>query len=318
MEFNGDSESAASPAPRSGQVGGRSPSPRDAVETARGDSQYHVAADGARLFVREMGEGPPVVVLHGGPGAHHDYLLPYFARLADEFHLYFYDQRGGGRSRVRRPTTIGWRDHVADLETLRREWRLEQPALLGYSWGGLLALLYAADHPGQVSALALVAPAAAWGDYQRRFKREFERRSQSREVERMRRELEDSDLAARDPRAYRQRRFDLSVAGYFKHPREARDLTPFKVQAQAQHHTWASLGGQGPELRRKLISLRVPTLILHGRHDPIPLEWAEELVTVLPAARLHVLEDSGHVPYVEQPEETFAAIREFLSREMPG
>jgi proline iminopeptidase len=317
MEFNVDSDSSSARSALRPGARGRS-APRSATEPIEGDSGYHVATAGTRLFVRELGEGPPVVVLHGGPGAHHDYLLPYFAWLADEFHLFLYDQRGGGRSRVRRPTTIGWRDHVADLETLRREWELDRPALLGYSWGGLLALLYAADHSAHVGALALVAPAAAWGDYQHRFKHEFERRSHSPEVERMRRELEDSHLESRDPRAYRQRRFDLSVAGYFKDPRKARDLTPFKVQAQAQHHTWASLGGQGPELRRKLVSLRVPTLILHGRHDPIPLEWAEELASVLPTARLHVLEESGHVPYVEQPEETFSTIREFLSREMAG
>lgn len=268
--------------------------------------------EGSRLYVRELGAGSPVVVLHGGPGAQHDYLVPAFGCLADEFHLYFYDQRGGGRSRVRHPHGVGWRDHVADLEGLRRAWRIERLAMVGYSWGGLLALLYASEYPENVSALALVAPAAGWGDYHRRFRAEFARRSQTEAVRRMRAQLETSDLEQRDPSRYRQRLFELSVAVYFRDPRDADDAAPFVVQLQAQQATWASLKGHGPELRRRLQVLHVPTLVLHGRHDPIPLEWAEELAGVMPDARLVVLENSGHVPYVEEAERTFEEIRRFL------
>jgi proline iminopeptidase len=268
--------------------------------------------------VREVGRGAPLVVLHGGPGAHHDYLLPQFDALAEEFHLYYYDQRGGGRSPVTRPAAITWRDHVADLGALSRVWGLGRFALLGYSWGGLLALLYASERPDDVSALVLVAPAPAWGDYQHRFKEEFDRRSALPEVVRMREELEAAGLRERDPAAYRRRRFELSVAGYFRDPSAARGLTPFMVQVQSQQATWASLAGHGPALRRKLAALRVPTLILHGRHDPIPLEWAEELAGLLPDARLAALEESGHVPHVEQPDATFAEIRRFVRKHVPA
>jgi proline iminopeptidase len=264
------------------------------------------------LFVREIGNGPPVVVLHGGPGAQHDYLFPAFGRLADEFHLRFYDQRGGGRSQVTDPHKIGWRDHVADLEALRKEWRLDRLPLLGYSWGGLLALLYAAEHPANVRALVLVAPAAGWGDHHRRFKEELDRRGRSAAVQRMQAELEASGLKQSDPQLYQQRRFDLNVAGYYMDPENALGSETFVVQLQAQQATWASLKGHGPELKSRLQRLQVPTLILHGRHDPIPLEWPEELASVLPEARLVVLEHSAHVPYVEEAEETFGEIRRFL------
>ncbi len=267
---------------------------------------------GAELFVKEMGAGPEVVVLHGGPGAHHDYLIPGFDRLADEFHLYFYDQRGGGRSRVRRPGQVTWHDHVADLEALRVEWSMERLALLGYSWGGLLALLYAVEREMNVRLLVLVDPAAGWGDYMREFDAEFARRSQSETVQAIRKELESSDLAQRDIAEYRRRRFELSVAGYFHDPAAVRGLTPFKVQAQVQSSTWASLATHRSQLRDKLAALELPTLILHGRHDPIPLRWAEELASLMPSAELVVLEESGHVPYVEEPERTIAEIRRFL------
>jgi proline iminopeptidase len=265
--------------------------------------------------VREIGEGAPVVVLHGGPGAHHDYLLPYFADLADGYRLLFYDQRGGGRSRVGRPSAVGWRDHVADLEVLRQEWGLERLTLLGYSWGGLLALLYATQHVARTGAMVLVAPAAGWGDYHHRFKEEFARRSASQEVKRMKAKLEESGLAETDPEAYRQRRFDLSVAGYFRDPENCVDSTPFVVQAQAQQATWMSLRGHGPALKLGLEKLETQTLILHGRYDPIPHEWAEELAKTMPTARLVTLENSGHVPYVEERDSTLAEIRRFLEEQ---
>ena len=96
--------------------------------------------------------------MHGGPGAHHDYLLPGFDALADGRELIYYDQRGGGRSPVSRETPVGWKEQVADLEELRRQWGIAQLVMAGYSWGGLLALLYAVEFPEMVARLALVSP----------------------------------------------------------------------------------------------------------------------------------------------------------------
>ena len=118
--------------------------------------------NGVELYERRIGSGPPVVVLHGGPGAHHDYLLPGFDALARGRELIYYDQRGGGRSPVAREVPVGWQDQVADLEVLRIHWELDRLTLAGYSWGGLLAELYAIEHPQRVERLALVSPAPAW------------------------------------------------------------------------------------------------------------------------------------------------------------
>src|SRR2546428_10651653 len=119
-----------------------------------------VELDGVRLFTRRAGDGPPVVVLHGGPGAHHDYLLPQYDLLARGRELFYYDQRGGGRSPVPRETPVGWREHVADLDGIRAALGLERLTLLAYSWGGLLAVLYLLEHPERVERLALVSPAS--------------------------------------------------------------------------------------------------------------------------------------------------------------
>src|SRR5256885_10627108 len=94
---------------------------------------------GVRIFERRIGGGPPVVVLHGGPGAHHDYLLPGFDALSDGRELIYYDQRGGGRSPASRKAPGGWTEHATDLAELRRQSGIGPLTPAGYSPGGPIA-----------------------------------------------------------------------------------------------------------------------------------------------------------------------------------
>jgi proline iminopeptidase len=263
---------------------------------------------------------PRLLVLHGGPGAHHDYLLPQMLALADVAggrELLFYDQRGGGRSKVpsdREPIT--WHTYVADVGAVIREFGLERPVLIGYSWGGLLALLYASqsarEHMPEVSALVVIDPAPISRQYRNQFEQEFARRQASPEVQKLRQALSASNLRERDPEAYRQRNFELSVAGYFADIGSARDLTPFRVSARVQESVWQSLGDFDLAGDGTLESIKVRTLIVHGRQDPIPLASSEAAARVM-GAQLVVIDDCGHVPYVEQPESLFTAIDRFLA-----
>jgi proline iminopeptidase len=263
------------------------------------------------LFERRIGEGPPVVVLHGGPGAHHDYLLPGFDALAKGRELIYYDQRGGGRSPVGREVPVGWREHVADLENLRGQWGLDALTLVGYSWGGLLALLYAIEFPGRVERLALVSPAPAWRSAREAFERRFTERNLAPELQRQRAELRASRLRERDPVAYAQRMFELSVVPYFSDPGRVRDLTPFRVTGRTQQEVWASLGDF--DLRPSLAGLSVPAIVLHGVDDPIPLESSRTVARLL-KADFQPLAGCGHVPYVEAFDEFVRLMDRFLPK----
>lgn len=265
-------------------------------ETLRARTEM-VPVRGVSLFVRRVGEGPPAVVLHGGPGAHHDYLLPGFDALADRRELLYYDQRGGGRSSVARDVPVGWTEQVADLEALRSHWRLERLTLVGYSWGGLLALLYALDYPGRVGRLALVSPAPTWRAARERFEAAFAHRNLDPAFQEARRALRESGLRERDPAAFQQRIFELSVAPYFFDPARATELTPFRVTGRTQQEVWASLGDY--DLRPRLPELRgIPSLVIHGEDDPIPIEAARTAAELI-GAEFHPLPRCGHVPYVE-------------------
>lgn len=274
-----------------------------------------VHVNGVDLFTRRIGTGPLVVVLHGGPGAHHDYLLPQFDRLARGRTLFYYDQRGGGKSPVPREVPVGWREQVADLDALRDDLKIERLTLCGYSWGGLLAVLYLLEHPGRVERLALVSPASITAKYREEFERRFAERMSAPEIVRAREELRASDLRQRDPAAYQRRAFALSVAGYFRDPSEAVNLTPFRVTARTQQAVWASLGEFDLRPRLREYSSLVPpppSLILHGTFDPIPIEASRELAELLKARMVEL--PVGHCPHVEATEEFVSALDGFLPR----
>lgn len=319
------------------------PAPRDSGYTSTTDVPLYWCTYGP-IGARRL------VVLHGGPGAHHDYLLPQMLDLAEDHELVFYDQRGGGRSRSDARDPVTWRTHVADLTAIVRELDIGPLEILGYSWGGLLAMLHALDAAGvppngaaldadrvapdgtplragadvarasgappppAPETLLLVDPAPISRAYRERFEAEFARRQRGAAVQRLRDELAASGLRDRDPEAYRQRAFELSVAGYFADPAAARDLTPFRVVARVQQSVWESLGDF--DLAPLLPAVRARALVTHGRQDPIPLESSETAAEAL-GARLVVLDGCGHVPYVEQPQSLFGALRQFLADGRP-
>lgn len=261
-----------------------------------------------------------LLVLHGGPGADHRYLLPQMLHLGEKHDLLFYDQRGGGRSRADARIPITWKTHVEDLGAIVEEFGLVPLSIVGYSWGAMLGLLYAIEqrvnpHLLAPERMALISPGPLTREYRRQFEAEFARRQQSPELQRMRDELAASGLREKDPEAHRQRAFELGVAGYFSDPRRATDLTPFRVVGRIQESVWESLGDF--DLISDLQGIKIPSIIVSGRDDPIPLASSSEAASAL-GTSLVVLDECGHVPYVEQPQGLFRALDPFLDESTPS
>ncbi len=268
------------------------------------------------LYWREDGpsDAPPLLVLHGGPGAHYDYLYPQMLTLAERHRVITYDQRGGGQSRTDDPTPITWQTQTDDLALLIAELGLASATLVGYSWGGLLAMLYCIEAATTgilplPDRLVLISPAPITREWRNDFESTLLERQRGPVIQAMRAELTASGLRERDMDAYRQRSFELSVAGYFADPRLAHSLTPFRVTGKVQQSIWASLGDF--DLRGALRGVHLPVLVVHGLEDPIPLSSSEAVAASLDG-ELVVLESCGHVPYVEQPAALFAAVERFL------
>jgi pimeloyl-ACP methyl ester carboxylesterase len=155
-----------------------------------------------------------------------------------------------------------------------------------------------------------VAPAGTHLEVRREFEERFAARQARPEVVRARADLSRSGLRERDPDAFWRRAFELSVAGYFKEPARAANLTRFRVAARAQQAVWQSL--EGMDLRPRLREIAAETLILHGRYDPIPLAASEALAQALPRGRLVVFEDSGHALYAEETDRFVRELDAFL------
>ena len=255
------------------------------------------------------------MVLHGGPGAHHDYLLPQYDLLARRRTLLYYDQRGGGRSPIARDIPAGWREHVADLERLREHWQLDRVTLLGYSWGGLLAVLYALEHPDRTERLALVCPAPVTAEWRGDFQQRLAARAADPGIVGARSELQASGLRESDPEQYRRKAFALSVAGYFRDPSLAHQLTPFRITQRIEQAVWESLGQY--DLRERIRTSfsggrTPPSLVIAGAFDPLPIEAARELAALLDTQTVELA--TGHVPHVEATDEFVQVLDGFLPR----
>jgi proline iminopeptidase len=277
-----------------------------------------------RLYVREVGAGRPVVVVHGGPDFNHSYLLPELDRLAERFRLIYYDQRGRGRSFVAGAAhELTMRSETEDLECIRRHLDLEAVALLGHSWGALVAMEYALAFPEQVSHLILMNTAPA-SPHDAANLRERVRAARSAEQS-----FTISALVS-DPR-YQAGDIEADAAYYRIHfaaalrrpgsldvlvARLRRDFTAEGIVAaraierRLYEQTW---DGDDYDLLTRLEQARVPTLVIHGDVDFIPIEHARHIAEAIPDSRLKVLDDCGHFAYLEQPERIDEAITGFLT-----
>jgi proline iminopeptidase len=283
----------------------------------------YLPLDGSRLFVRDVGSGVPIVVLHGGPDFDHEYLAPELERLGDTFHVVFYDQRGRGRSfsgEGADDVTIA--SEVEDLDRVRAWIGAPSVVVLGHSWGGLLALEYAIRHPDRVSHLVLMNSAPASHHGMLELRRELAIRRGPEGSKRM------TELAS-DP-TYQSGDIDAEAEYYRIHfgttvPR-AEDLdevirrlrigfTPAGIVAARaiEEALYADSWSAGDyDLLPALRELRIPTLIIRGEHDFIPGAAVRAIAEALPMSQFMDVAGSGHFTYLERPNLVRSAIVEFL------
>ena len=118
--------------------------------------QGFVDANGVMIYYEEFGNGKPLMIVHGGPGATHDYFLPYLLPLARHYRLIFIDERGSGKSeRLEDVKQYTVENMVEDVEAVRKALGLGKMNLLGHSYGGVLAQAYALKYQENLSHLVL-------------------------------------------------------------------------------------------------------------------------------------------------------------------
>jgi proline iminopeptidase len=283
-----------------------------------------VSVGNARLHVRDIGDGPSIVVLHGGPDFDYDYLLPELDRLAERFRLIYYDQRGRGRSATGvHPNDVTVESEMDDLEHVRRHFGLESMAVLGHSWGGVLAMEYAGRHPERLTHLILMNTAPATQEDVRVLREHLGRIRAAGDLEAMQSLAQTAEFCAGD--------LDLESAYYRIHyrptlpaaelldrllPRLRRNFTPERVltaraiEQRLYDETWSS---PGYDLLTRLRRLAVPSLVIHGEHDLVPIDVAAHVASAIPGARLVSLRNCGHFAYLEAPEAVMQQVVELFA-----
>jgi len=289
-------------------------------------NEGHINAEnGVKLYYRVLGSGSePVVLIHGGPGFTSDYLADDLTPMARNHSLLVYDQRGIGRSTlVSDSTALAAQRYVEDLEAIRKHLGLEQLTLLGHSWGAAPAALYAMQYPERVRRVILVGtiPAERSG-----LVRAFQVMAATRDSATLRRMAELSRIRQANPddRAACREYYQLWFTPFFGASEAASRMKgnvcagspeSLKNKQNVDRFTLASLGNW--DWTMSLSRAAVPTLIIHGELDPLPIEDARKWAAAMPNARLLELKGIGHFPYVEAPEAFFAAVDQFLTGDWP-
>ena len=277
------------------------------------------------LYTRDVGAGVPLIVLHGGPDFDHRYLLPDLDRLADIFRLIYYDQRGRGRSADEvRAEDVSLASELSDLESVRRHFGLDSAALLGHSWGAVLALEYAIRHPTRVSHLVLMNPAPVSATDLSLFRKTYVTKMGA-DMDRQRAIAASPEYQRGDPATVTARyrlhfkpalkeaahyeRLMTAMSAAFLSQGSAGILKARAVEDRLMGDTWQQAGY---DLSPRLAALNIPTMVIAGRHDFIPVEVAEHIAGSIPKARLVTLENCGHFAYLECAADVRMSLREFF------
>ena len=287
--------------------------------------EERVDAGGASLYARDIGRGQPLIVLHGGPDFDHNYLVPDLDRLAEAYRLIYYDQRGRGQSAAGvQPSDVTLSSDVDDIDKVRQHFALDAPALLGHSWGTVLALEYALRFPERVSRLILMNPAPASAS-DAALLRTFYLAKLGPEMDRQRAIQASPAYKAGDPEAVAARyrihfkpalareqdyeRLMTRMKASFARQGSEGILKAWAVEDRLMAQTW-----QVPtyDVMPKLKALRTPTLVIYGDHDFIPPEVSQHIVAAMPQARLVTLPDCGHFSYLECPAEVRKTLDDFF------
>jgi proline iminopeptidase len=276
-----------------------------------------VSLESGRLFYEVVGTGDPIIVVHGGPGLDHSYLRPGLDVLATSHTLVYYDQRGTGRSDFPLDSaSINLVAFVSDIDDLRQALGYDRVTVLGHSFGGLIALAYAMAHPDHVTALILMdtsEPGERWSAAAARRAKAARTPEDAAQLSRL---LASPGYAAHAAGTLSEI-YRVSFRSTFLDPSRVDDLN-LELAPKTAHNgqeVARLLGGDMAHLDwwSDLPSLTVPTLVIQGKADPMPLAMARALVEAIPQAKLAVLE-SGHFPEVEDPTGLVAAVSNFLAQ----
>lgn len=281
-----------------------------------------IVENGGRIYYEEEGHGIPLVLINGGPGCTHQGFHPYFSQLRDYAHLIYYDQRGTGRSsRDATGKTYTIKQAVEDLEGLRKSLGINRWAVLGWSYGGLLAQCYALMNPDRVMGLILVATQFGLSEpvTKPEWQRSFFSQAEWDALENIQKKSGPSGIF----QTAAQVAYNRDLAGGWKynfyHKPTSDDLFRkalygYNSTPDFEEHIRAEI--YKIDLRGKFADFEIPTLIIEAKWDLLlgTTDRIEIMRKNHPHATVAVFEKSGHTVFADEPEKFFSLVRDFLKK----
>ncbi|PZR35021.1 MAG: hypothetical protein DI538_15820 [Azospira oryzae] len=273
--------------------------------------------NGTNLYVKILGEGEPLLVVHGGPGLNQSYFMPHMNALAKKYKLIFYDQRASGQSALPSPDSVSLSFFVNDIEAIRKEIGADKINLFAHSWGAIPATSYAISYSQHVQTLIFCNPVP--------LSKEFDQEMRNAQLSKVTSEDSTSRAMIVGSPAFRKGDGDaykklllLSFRNAFYLPQHFNELN-VNVPSNYVEASKILYTGLAPDLAHynyydQLKSLSFPVLIIHGEADAIPLAASRKLQRSLPHSSLQVFSKSGHFAFIDEPRKFTKEISGFLHK----
>jgi proline iminopeptidase len=271
--------------------------------------------NGIPLYLKIMGKGEPLLIVHGGPGMNYSYFIPHLDKLAEKYQLIFYDQRASGKSGIPPPDSLSLSFFADDIEGIRQAAGVSQINIFAHSWGAIPAIQFAIKYPDKVKALILCNAVP--------FDNEFDAEIRNTQLSRM--TSQDStdrsiirgslEFKSQKPEAYRKLLL-FSFRHSFYNPA---NISKFQFDMPA-NYLWANqalAAGLTKDLTSynyypQLRSLTFPVLVMHGADDALPLAASKKTLEFIRNSSLQIFNKSGHFIFIEEPKKFLRAVSDFL------
>jgi proline iminopeptidase len=282
--------------------------------TPKTDEEGLLAVNGTNLYYHAFGEGEPVIVIHGGPVLDQSYMIDHFKVLSKNHRLIFYDQRASGKSAADVDTSsMTIKNLIDDIDQLRQKLGLDQVHVLGHSWGGMLAAKYAIEYPLKVKSLVLcdaMPPSfRLWNEEEQIL---AQRTSSYDSL------LEDQIKSQPGFKNKEVKWVDSLMKVAFKSQFEdTTKLALLKIKLPEDYFKRSKIFEHiGPELfafdlTTQLEKIIAPTLIIYGDKEPASEISAPVYKSGIADSKLVIIPNSGHFPFIEQPERFNNAVNLF-------
>jgi pimeloyl-ACP methyl ester carboxylesterase len=265
--------------------------------------------DGYRMNVEEVGSGYPLIALHGGPGLDHSMFRPYLDGLGDEYRLLYVDERGQGLSDRVDPATLSLDVFARDVDLLAEALELESFALLGHSFGAIIAMRHATEL-GTAAAYVISAGADASDAMLADVEASLEAMGASADA--IRGSWEDEKTVETEEQLKNLLRAQMPFH-FHGHPPEGYGDETVGSPDVLRH--FANAGYGDFDYRNKLKDIDKPVLVIVGEHDRTTTGRAARVLHAgIPAGELQIVPASGHMSFVEQTGSYLTAVRRFLNR----